>query len=124
MFKTIGYIMAWLSWKMLPQSATTPSEAELKLKQLNDILFPPLELKTGHGFDGEEVVYHIDYGVDSNLDAALCDMQDGTNDEVTQRTIKSIIERLYKARELLSANYPIDKKAKFLAVADLPVDRI
>lgn len=86
--------------------------AEEKLERLAQLLFPPFELQT----DREGQSFHVDYSVDSNLDAALLDLQDGTNDKVTQSTIDNSVKRLHQAREILQAYSELNKKAKYLLV--------
>lgn len=80
-----------------------------------DILFPAL-VEKGDA-DG---TYIIDYSVDGNLDSALVDLEFGNNDDVTRNTIKSVINKLREARDLLEANYPIPKKARYLLVDTPP----
>lgn len=93
--------------------------AEEKLEEVKNLLFPELQLKeeldqqTGMIFK-----YHVDYGVDSNLDAVLMDLQEGYNDAATQKTISNIIKRLNAVRKELSAEAKIHKDAKYLVVDD------
>jgi len=80
-------------------------------QSLCDILFPqPIE-KTEEGF-----TYLSDSSVDLNLHAALIDLEEGNNDEVTRNTIKSILLKLEEARTLLYANYKLKEKASYLVV--------
>lgn len=94
------------------------TSAEEKLEQLRELLFPELKLEQELDEHGEIIKFHIDYGVDSNLDAALIDLQEGYNDGPTQKTISNITKRLYKARKLLGAEAKISKEAKYLVVDD------
>jgi hypothetical protein len=94
------------------------TSAEKKLEELRDLLFPELKLEEELDETGEVIKFHIDYGVDSNLDAALVDLQEGYNDGPTQKTISNITKRLYKARKLLGAEAKINKEAKYLVVDD------
>jgi len=87
---------------------------ERELQQVVDILFPPLETQSDH----EGNVFQIDYSADTNLDAALLDLMDGNNDEVTQKTIRKVIERLNKVRRVLQAYSQLDERAKYLIVDD------
>ena len=84
-----------------------------------DILFPPHVEKEE---DGQ--TYIVDYSVDNNLMGALVDLEHGSNDEVTRETILAVITKLGEARELLMANYPITKKARYLLVDAPPQDPI
>jgi hypothetical protein len=90
------------------------TEAEKKLQQIADLLFPPLE--TSMSPDGQK--YQIDYSVDSNLDAVLIDLEDGHNDRITQKTIRTISDRLLAVRRLLEAFAEIDPEAKYMIVDD------
>lgn len=81
-----------------------------------DILFPP---HVEREEDGQTFI--VDYSVDSNLIGALVDLENETNDEITQNTIRSVITKLGEARALLMANYPIAKRARYLMV-DTPPD--
>lgn len=81
-----------------------------------DILFPP---HVEREEDGQTFI--VDYSVDSNLIGALVDLENETNDEITQNTIRSVITKLGEARALLMANYPIAKGARYLMV-DTPPD--
>jgi hypothetical protein len=100
-------------WK-IQKKIETP--AELKLEQIKNLLFPPLELNEELSNDGSIMKFHVDYSVDSNLDAALMDLQEGQNDEVTQGTINEVTKRLIQVRKLLEAYAQIDKDAKYIIV--------
>jgi hypothetical protein len=102
-----------MPWK-IQKKIETP--AELKLEQIKTLLFPPLELNEELSNDGSIMKFHVDYSVDSNLDAALMDLQDGQNDEVTQGTINEVTKRLIQVRKLLEAYAQIDKDAKYIIV--------
>lgn len=100
-------------WK-IQKKIETP--AELKLEQIKQLLFPPLELNEEIDKDGTVIKFHIDYSVDSNLDAALMDLQDGNNDEATQGTINEVTKRLIEVRRLLEAYAKLDSEAKYIIV--------
>ena len=102
-----------MPWK-IQKKIETP--AELKLEQIKTLLFPPLELNEELSNDGSVMKFHVDYSVDSNLDAALMDLQDGQNDEVTQGTINEVTKRLIQVRKLLEVYAQIDKDAKYIIV--------
>jgi hypothetical protein len=70
-----------LPWKIEKKPKTT---AEEKLEEIKGLLFPPLKLMEEVTNSGEIIKYHIDYSVDSNIDAALIDLYDGHNDAVVQ----------------------------------------
>jgi len=104
-----------LPWK-IEKKVETP--ADEKLEQLKKILFPPLELKEEMGNDGTKIKFHIDYSVDSNLDAVLMDLEEGQNDPVARRTISKVVDRLNEARRLLEAYAELDHEAKYIIVDD------
>lgn len=93
--------------------------AEEKLEKVIAILFPPLELR-----EEGEVKYHIDYSADSNLDAALSDLEDGHNDKTVQKTIRGVANRIVEVRRILEAYRLLDADAKYLIVDDLGDDDI
>lgn len=105
--------MMKMPWKV-EKKIETP--AELKLEQIKNLLFPPLELNEEMGNDGNVFKFHVDYSVDSNLDAALMDLQEGNNDPVTQGTINDVVKRLIQVRKLLEAYAKLDKDAKYIIV--------
>lgn len=94
----------------------TPSDQ--KLVELIALLFPPFELRSEMQENGKLLKYHIDRSVDTNLDAALVDLQNGNNDQVAQKTINSVVSRLAKARQILGAYSDFDKDAKYIIVDD------
>ncbi|MGZ4849774.1 MAG: hypothetical protein ACXV2C_00110, partial [Candidatus Bathyarchaeia archaeon] len=79
------------------------SEAELKIEELIQLLFPPLvvEERDGHKF-------HVDNSADANLEAALIDLEEGHNDRGAQNTIRKIADRLFEARKILDAYNELD----------------
>ena len=109
--------MKFIPWKIVKKTYT-PSDK--KLEELAKLLFPPLVLQQELAKDGSTMKFHIDYSVDTNLDAVLMDLQEGHNDPVSQKTINGVIERLQKARRMLDAFAEIDKDAKYIIVQDSP----
>ena len=77
---------------------TKKIERDPVLQQVVELLFPIIELTKDE--DGE---YYVDRSVDSNLFAALVDLQEGMNDEVVHTTIRAVINKLQAARKLLDA---------------------
>jgi hypothetical protein len=76
-----------------------------------DLLFPePVEKK----HDGQ--VFLTDYSIDSNLYAALLDLEDGTNDQVTRDTIRKCCDRLHACRALLEAEHEVNSKSGYLVI--------
>lgn len=100
------------------ETPKTPSDK--LLEQVTNVLFPPLVLKTSKKEEtGESSTYQVDYSVDSNLQAALYDLEEGHNDEVVQTTLFKILGRLTKARSLLEAAPMVDPSAQYIIVEDL-----
>lgn len=98
-------IMGWLR----PKPVVVREGA---LSTIAELLFPgPVEEPYG---DGATII--IDRSIDGNLEAALIDLEDGRNDEVTRATIRSCVRKLIEARAVLEANHPISKKAHYLVV--------
>lgn len=83
-----------------------------RLAKVISILFPPLEVARTP--DGTK--YHIDYSIDSNLDAVLLDLIEGNNDAACQRTLESCIRKLNDVRRVLEAYAEMDAEAKYLVV--------
>lgn len=95
----------------------TPSDK--LLEQIKEVLFPEMELRANE----EGAKYHVDHSVDMNLDAVLTDLESGYNDEVSHKTVRKIVERLAKARDLLEASYTIDPEAQYILVDDASEDK-
>lgn len=89
--------------------------AEEKLQQIQEILFPPLKRYTDK--DGRK--FHVDYCADTNLQAALHDLEDDFNDENTRKTIKSVEERIINVRKVLEFNQPLDSDAQYVIADDV-----
>lgn len=82
------------------------------LQEVVDLLFPDVEVETAP--DG--TVFHVDRSADMNLNAALIDLQDGSNDEAVHKTIKDVINRLIRARSILESHTKLDHRAKYILV--------
>jgi len=104
-----------LPWKV-EKRIQTPSDE--KLEQLKALLFPPLEIKEQMSETGSKIKYHIDYSIDSNLDAVLMDLEEGHNDPVARKTISKMVDRLNQARRLLEAYAEINAEARYIIVDD------
>ena len=89
--------------------------ADEKIEQVINILFPPLDLKTDKNGDK----FHIDYSIDTNLEAALMDLEDGHNDAASQKTIRNCTDRIIKVRQLLEAYREISDEVKYFIADDL-----
>ena len=96
------------------------TSAEEKLEKIADLLFPKLKLH----IDEKGNKYHIDYSADSNLDAALSDLEDGHNDEASRKTIRNVSNRLYEIRLFLEAFRSMDSNAKYIIVEDLETKKL
>jgi hypothetical protein len=88
--------------------------ADIKIEQVIKLLFPPLDLHTDKNGDK----FHIDYSVDTNLEAALMDLEDGHNDAANQKTIRNCTDRIIKVRQLLEAYREIDNEVKYFIADD------
>lgn len=82
-----------------------------ELQRVADLLFPALKT-----IENEDGVYQIDYSVDSNLESALTDLKDGTNDQVVQNTITKAIDALIEVRKILQAYPMLDERAKYVII--------
>lgn len=100
-------------WK-IKKKIETP--AEQKLEQIKELLFPQLTTEEELSNDGSLIKFHVDYSVDSNLDAALIDLQEGNNDEIVQGTINEVVKKLIEVRRLLEAYARMDPNAKYIIV--------
>ena len=101
-------------------STAAPAALQLQLdsaiKQLDDIkqiLFPAFETTT----TDEGQIIQIDYSADSNLEAALSDIEDGYSDETVQQTIKNVIDRVYKIRKLMNVWQEIKAETQGIVIA-------
>lgn len=108
-----------MPWTIQRKPATP---AEEQIERIKALLFPPLKLQEEMQKDGTTVKFHIDYSADSNLDAALMDLQEGYNDPAAQKTILDVIKRLNKLRTMLEAYAQLDKDAKYILVENLEQD--
>lgn len=98
--------------------------ADQKLEQIKNLLFPQLTTEEELGNDGTIMKFHVDYSVDSNLDAALIDLQEGHNDEVVQGTINEVVKKLIEVRRLLEAYARMDPEAKYIIVENPKNDSV
>ena len=98
-----------------PKPKTTSDQ---KLEEIKNILFPPFKKETS-----EDITFLVDYSVDSNLQAAVSDLEEGHNDEIVQGTINKVIDRLVEVRKILKAYGEFDTDAKYIIVDDLPTEK-
>lgn len=73
------------------------TDDQRKLKEIISILFPPDDIKV----EDDGTKYFVDYSLDSNLQGALSDLEDGVNDIITRNTVRHVVEQLYKVRDIL-----------------------
>jgi hypothetical protein len=83
-----------------------------ELQRVTELLFPPLETVVKE----EDLVFQVDYSVDSNLQSALYDLEEGNNDKVVQNTIRKTIDQLIEVRKILRAYPELDERAKYVIV--------
>jgi hypothetical protein len=106
-------------WKV-KKKVDTPDQEKIEL--IKSILFPPLITQEEMQKDGTAIKFHVDYSADSNLDAALLDLQEGYNDPACHKTITDVITRLNKIRRMLEAYAELDKDAKYIIVENFEKD--
>lgn len=99
-------------WPFKVQQRDPETEAEHKLQQIRQLLFPTLELRR----DQEGTQYHVDHSVDANIEAVLFDLEEGYNDEATRNTLNWVAENLTAVRKLLEAYPEINPEAKYFIV--------
>ena len=97
-----------------PKPKTTADE---KLEEIKNILFPPFKKQTE-----KDVTFLIDYSVDSNLQAAVNDLEEGHCDEIVIGTINKVVDRMIEVRKILKAYGEFDTDAKYIIVDDMPTD--
>ena len=105
--------MIQFPWK-IKRKIQTP--AEIQLEQIKNLMFPQLTTEQELNNDGTIIKFHVDYSVDSNLDAVLIDLQEGHNDEVVQGTINEVVKKLIQVRRMLEAYAKMDPEAKYIIV--------
>ena len=101
-------------WLTVKKKEQTP--AEIQLEKIKELLFPKLELHQQLDETGTLIKFHVDHSVDTNLDAALVDLQDGNNDLTTQQTIGEVVKKLIEVRRYLEAYASFDPEAKYIIV--------
>lgn len=103
-------------FKFFRKQPKTPSD--IKLEQIQAILFPPFKKETN-----DETSFFIDYSADSNLQAAVYDLEEGHNDEIVRGTINKVVDRLIEVRKILEAYNEFDTEVKYVIVDDLPTTK-
>jgi hypothetical protein len=97
--------------------AKPKTTADEKLEEIERILFPPFKKETN-----KDVTFLVDYSVDSNLQSAVNDLEEGHNDEIVRGTINKVVDRIVKVRAILDAYNEIDLDAKYIIVDDYPTN--
>jgi hypothetical protein len=106
----------WWNNKKNKKKHLTESEAHKKLDLIEKLLFPNFTTETLPNGS----CFHVDYSTDSNLQAALVDLEDGINNQQTHETIGSVLKTLAAVRSIMQA-YPImDKNAEYIIVDTKP----
>lgn len=105
-------------FKFFKPKPKTP--AEQKLQHIVDMLYPPCRTEK----DSKGNKYHIDFSADRNLDAALIDLEEGNNDEVSRNTIKKVANVLFELRKYLEVEQLMDPEAKYILVEDMETKNI
>lgn len=90
------------------------SEAEKKLQELKDLLFPEPNLEK----EGD-LEFYVDYSVDWNIESVIVDLENQNSDEVCRKTLGNIVNRLFQARKILQAYYEMDQNVKYIYVDDI-----
>lgn len=85
-----------------------------RINEIRKILFPEIKTHT----DNQGNKFHIDYSVDSNLMAALMDLEDDFNDETCRNTIKGVLDQLEKVRNILGFQQKLEDEAQYILVDD------
>ena len=98
---------------MLFAKNKTSSPAEQQLLQISNILFPPHDRKESGGD-----LIQIDYSADMNLEAALTDLEDNFNDEITRKTIRDVTNRIYEIRRLLNVQQEINPNTSAIVISN------
>lgn len=96
-----------LNWMKRKTVVVRPEE----LQRVTELLFPPLDT-----VERDNVVFQVDYSVDSNLQSALYDLEEGNNDKVVQNTIRKAIDALIEVRKVLQAYPELDERAQYVIV--------
>ena len=105
-------------FKFFKKDPVPMTTAEQKLDEIKNLLFPEPEIQ----MEGD-MEFYVDSSVDWNVEAVVIDIREGHVDEVCQKTLKNISERLFKARKLLQAYYERREDIKYVIVDDgLPSD--
>ena len=100
----------------IKKKPSTPAEEQLDI--IKNILFPPAEIKQEIDPKNENKPFKwlVDYSADMNLHAALVDLEEGHNDPAVHKTIKDIIERIVKIRDMFEARMEFDPEAEYIMV--------
>jgi len=83
------------------------------LEYVLNTLFPKSEIKQ----DNKGSEFYVDYSLDSNLEAALQDLENGINDEVVRKTIKEVSDKLYEIRQKMNVFNILDKNIDSIEIS-------
>ena len=95
------------------KSMSPAGHADSTIQQIERLLFPPFEVH--HTNDGAEIC--VDRSVDTNLYAALVDLEEGIVDEIVLKSIKDSIDVLTQVRHLLNVKQQLVTDPELLVVA-------
>lgn len=109
----------WTKRKPVEAPQVSQTDAEMKLEQIKQLLFPPLEIDEVVNDEGERVKFHTDRGIDSNLEAIRIELEDGLNDAATRNTITNSVKRLFEVRKILGVVPIFNLDAEYLRVEPL-----
>lgn len=90
-----------------PAEEVEDNTSSYELERIKSLLFPRLVTEVTE--DGTEFI--VDHSVDSNLYAALVDLQEGFCDEVVLKSIKDSIDVLSQIRKLLNVQQEISSNS-------------
>lgn len=89
-----------------------------ELQMVRDILYPQFKLERLP--NGE--AFHIDQSVDTNLEAILGDLEDGINSDEARKSLRLIVKKLFRIRELLDPQQQIHPDVNHIVFAQEPED--
>ena len=103
-------------WPFRQRSVNTTNTSNTnndQLQQIERLLFPPLENhRTRDGID-----YCVDRSVDTNLHAALIDLEEGFVDEFVLKSIKDSVDIIEQIRKILNVHQQMVDDPSMLVVA-------
>jgi hypothetical protein len=114
MFDAFGWLVA--NWGTPKKAEEVESPADTRLREIADIMFPPLEKRSYVDDDGRERTYYVDSSLDLCLDGVIADIEAGYCDDTALESLKSTAYKIYEVRKLLDANSTIPSDADAVVV--------